>query len=154
MSGLFKSNYLKKNETKVLLATQFEPICARRCFPCFDEPSLKATFNLTISCPVDKTVISNTNIKSQKIENDIQTVSFETTPIMSTYLLAFVIGEFDFLETKTSNGLPIRVFTPPEKKEQGRFALEVASKAIPVFEKFFGQKYSLSKLGNLFYFLI
>lgn len=64
---------------------------------------------------------------------------------MSTYLLAFVIGEFDYVESKTGN-TAIRVYTPVGKKEQGEFALEVTKKVIPLFEEYFGEKYPLPKL--------
>ena len=56
---------------------------------------------------------------------NLKVVTFGTSPIMSTYLVAFVVGEFDFVESKSADGVDVRVFTPPGKKEQGDFALEV-----------------------------
>jgi len=80
------------------------------------------------------------------MEKKRKTVKFSKSPIMSTYLLAFTIGEFDFVEGKTKDGLPIRVFTPLGKSKQGEFGLEVCSKVIPLFEDYFGKKYPLPKL--------
>lgn len=65
---------------------------------------------------------------------ELKTVTFDETPIMSTYLLAFVVGEFDYVEDKTSNGVVVRVYTPLGKSEQGLFALQVAVKTLPFYD--------------------
>ena len=76
----------------------------------------------------------------------MQTVIFETTPIMSTYLVAIVIGEFDYIEDHSSDGVLVRVYTPKGKEEQGRFALHVATKVLPYYKSYFNIPYPLPKI--------
>ena len=85
-------------------------------------------------------------IKSKKTSENLETWEFEKTPVMSTYLVAFVVGEFDYVEGKTSDGLIIRVYTPKGKAYQGQFALDVATRVIPLYNEYFGIPYSLPKL--------
>ena len=73
-------------------------------------------------------------------------IKFETTPIMSTYLVAMVVGEFDYIEDLTSDGIRVRVYTPVGKQEQGRFALEVAVKVLPYYKEYFKIPYPLPKM--------
>jgi puromycin-sensitive aminopeptidase len=76
----------------------------------------------------------------------MQTIEFETTPIMSTYLVAIVIGEFDYIENNSSDGVLVRVYTPKGKQEQGRFALHVATKVLPYYKSYFDIPYPLPKI--------
>lgn len=86
----------------------------------------------------DKWLKHSFGVQVSETENgDFKVVTFDETPIMSTYLLAFVVGEFDYVESKTENGHVVRVYTPIGKSEQGRFALEVAVKALPFYESEF-----------------
>lgn len=75
-----------------------------------------------------------------------ETIKFQKSKIMSTYLVAVVVGEFDYLEDKTIDGTVVRVYTPKNKQEQGRFALEVATKVLPYYNKYFGISYPLPKM--------
>ena len=68
---------------------------------------------------------------------------------MSTYLVAYVVGEFDYLETKDSNGVNIRVYTPLGKKEHGQFALDTASKVLPFYAEYFNIKYPIAKADQI-----
>jgi len=80
-------------------------------------------------------------------EKRTKTVVFAKSPIMSTYLVAFVVGEFDFVETTIKNGtLPVRIYVPVGKADQGKFALEVTSKVIPYYEEWFDIPYFLPKV--------
>eukprot|EP00817_Percolomonadidae_sp_ATCC50343_P002352 CAMPEP_0117423504 /NCGR_PEP_ID=MMETSP0758-20121206/4115_1 /TAXON_ID=63605 /ORGANISM="Percolomonas cosmopolitus, Strain AE-1 (ATCC 50343)" /LENGTH=878 /DNA_ID=CAMNT_0005206733 /DNA_START=5 /DNA_END=2641 /DNA_ORIENTATION=+ len=148
MKGFYKSTYKVGKESKIMGTTQFEATDARRALPCFDEPSRKATFKLTLTYPRHMSAISNTNAVKMEtnIEENTKTVEYAQTPRMSTYLLAWVIGEFDFLEGNTKNGLRIRVFTPLGKTNLGTFALDVALRVIPLFEDLFQIPYPLPKL--------
>ncbi|CAF1004993.1 unnamed protein product [Adineta steineri] len=142
--------YRTKDKNKIGACTQFEPAYARRAFPCFDEPSFKANFTITIRAPKHLTTLSNMPIKSQKDdENNTCTYEFETSPIMSTYLVAYVIGAYDYVETYDTNNVLIRVYTPVGKKEQGLFALHTTAKILPFYAEYFGIKYPLSKVDNV-----
>ncbi|XP_006620199.1 puromycin-sensitive aminopeptidase isoform X1 [Apis laboriosa] len=147
MKGFYRSKYIGVNGTVEHAAvTQFEPTDARRCFPCWDEPAHKATFDITLNVPSGLTALSNMPIKNKVTNEAVETLVFERTPIMSTYLVAVVVGEFDYIEDKSSDGVLVRVYTPKSKKEQGQFALEVATKVLPYYKTYFGIAYPLPKI--------
>lgn len=83
-----------------------------RCFPCWDEPALKATFDISLLVPKDRVALSNMPVKTQEGKGELVKYTFETTPIMSTYLVAAVIGEYDYVEATSSDGVLVRVYTP------------------------------------------
>ena len=116
----YRSKYTNQAKEEAYMAvTQFEPTDARRAFPCWDEPALKASFDVTLVVPKKLMAISNmpavraTWLRfphylilnslqiSEKEEGDLKAVTFDRSPIMSTYLLALIVGEFDVLEGKT-----------------------------------------------------
>ncbi|CAF4239633.1 unnamed protein product, partial [Adineta steineri] len=113
MVGFYRNQYTTPDGTvRYGASTQFEPADCRRAFPCWDEPNFKATFDITLITPKDLRAISNMPIKSENefAENkEWKVTKFDRTPIMSTYLVAFVIGEYDYVETKDSNGVSMRV---------------------------------------------
>ena len=150
LKGFYRSKYVHPSgEERYAATTQFEAADARRCFPCWDEPALKATFDVTIVADRAKTVLSNMPlIDSVPVEGsaELSRFRFERTPIMSTYLLAFVIGEYDYIEQRDKNGVLIRVYTPLGKTELGKFALEVAVKTLPFYNDYFRIAYPLPKL--------
>ncbi|MDB5166742.1 MAG: puromycin-sensitive aminopeptidase [Candidatus Saccharibacteria bacterium] len=141
MNGIYPCFFEEDGTEKVLLATQFESHHAREAFPCIDEPEAKATFDLTLTTPADEPVIANTPIKSQ----DGNVTTFETTPRMSTYLLAFVCGELKYLESKTANGTVVRTYATPANVEHTRFALDVAVKCLEFYNEYFDIPYPLAK---------
>ncbi|PNY27511.1 Aminopeptidase 2, mitochondrial [Tolypocladium capitatum] len=161
MAGFYRSKYKpvatpaksvpRDDEFHYMFSTQFESCDARRAFPCFDEPNLKATFDFEIEVPVDQVALSNMPVKDTEPTKDgWNMVSFETTPIMSTYLLAWAVGDFEYVEAQTDrryNGkqLPVRVYTTRGLKEQGRWALEHAPKIIDFFSEIFDIDYPLPK---------
>lgn len=143
MRGFYRSRYEHNGSTYHMGVTQFESTDARRAFPCFDEPSHKATFKVSLKVPVDRTVISNT-IETEIIEHEgFKTVHFAPTPKMSSYLLAFIIGHFEFVEKTTPQGVKVRVYVTPGKKDQARFALDAAAKLMSFYHEFFGISYPL-----------
>ncbi|XP_024886627.1 puromycin-sensitive aminopeptidase isoform X1 [Temnothorax curvispinosus] len=147
MKGLYRSKYTGEDGTVEHAAvTQFEPTDARRCFPCWDEPALKATFDITLKVPRGLTALSNMPVKSKITNGNYETLTFERTPIMSTYLVAVVVGDFDYIEDMSSDGVLVRVYVPKSKKEQGQFALEVATKVLPYYKTYFGIAYPLPKI--------
>uniref|UniRef100_A0A8C7YTA0 Puromycin-sensitive aminopeptidase n=1 Tax=Oryzias sinensis TaxID=183150 RepID=A0A8C7YTA0_9TELE len=110
---------------------------------------IKATFDITLIVPKDRVALSNMNVIERKPHPDDENlveVKFATTPIMSTYLVAFVIGEYDHVESQSSDGVTVRVYTPVGKAEQGKFALEVATKTLPFYKDYFNVPYPLPKI--------
>lgn len=147
LKGLYRSKYVNENgEDRYAAVTQFEATDARRCFPCWDEPALKATFDISLVVPPKLVALSNMPVKSSKTKEDLIRYDFETTPIMSTYLVAVVVGEYDYVEDRSADGVVVRVYTPRGKKEQGLFALEVATKVLPYYKEYFNIAYPLPKI--------
>jgi aminopeptidase N len=139
--------YLSKTKTRNYAVTQFEPTDARRAYPSFDEPALKATYDVTLVVDSGDTAISNTNIISDQpgpIAGK-HTLRFATTPKMSTYLVAFLVGDFKCSEGK-SDGVPIRACSTPDKVELTKFALESAKYVLHYYNDYFGIKYPMPKL--------
>uniref|UniRef100_A0A673WR73 Aminopeptidase n=1 Tax=Salmo trutta TaxID=8032 RepID=A0A673WR73_SALTR len=150
MKGFYRSKYATPaGEIRYAAVTQFEATDARRAFPCWDEPAIKATFDISLIVPKDRVALSNMNVIDRKPhpeDDSLLEVKFATTPIMSTYLVAFVIGEYDFVEGQSSDGVTVRVYTPTGKAEQGKFALEVAVKTLPFYNEYFNVPYPLPKI--------
>lgn len=111
-----------------------------------DEPAIKATFDITLKVPEDRVALSNMPIIDDNTEDGLRTVRFGTTPVMSTYLVAVVVGEYDYVEDTSNDGVLVRVYTPLGKKEQGLFALDVATKVLPYYKDYFNIAYPLPKM--------
>ena len=147
MRGFYRSSYVVEGVTRHMATTQFEATDARRAFPCFDEPAQKAVFHVSLVIPKNKTAISNTLPTSvAEHEAGYQVLKFSPTPKMSTYLLAFIIGDFEYIEAKTKRGVQVRVFTTPGKKHQAKFALDCAVRTLDFYEKYFNIKYPMPNL--------
>lgn len=126
--------------------TQLEATDARRAFPCFDEPAFKATFDITVVADKGMTAIANTKaISDEPGPGEKHTVRFATSQKMSSYLAAIAVGNFDYIEGE-AEGIPIRVYSMPGKKELGRFALESTKYFLAYFNHYFGIKYPYGKL--------
>ncbi|MBI2055021.1 MAG: M1 family metallopeptidase [Candidatus Sungbacteria bacterium] len=150
MRGFYRSRYEKDGKEHWLATTQFEATDARRAFLCVDEPEAKAVFDVTLMTPRGHTAISNTlPVHVAEHESGYQIVKFAPTPKMSTYLLVFIVGDFEFVEKKTSRGTLVRVFVTPGKKHQAMFALDVAAKVLTFFENYFAIKYPLPVLDMI-----
>jgi len=147
MKGFYRSKYVVDGVEKYNAVTQFESTDARRCFPCWDEPALKATYDVTLVVPKDLVALSNMSSTSERAtDGGLKTIEYATTPIMSTYLLAFVVGEFDFVEGVSNHGVNIKVYSPPGKSQRGNHALNVGIKALDFFTEYFDIPYPLDKL--------
>lgn len=156
MAGFYRSAYRNQDgKDDFMYSTQFESCDARRAFPCFDEPNLKATFDFNITVPDSYTVLSNMPVsKSEAIGSGLKKITFEKSPEMSTYLYAWACGEFDYVETTTQrkyNGrqLPVRVYTTKGLADQGKFALDNAAKIVDYFSEIFEIEYPLPKVDLL-----
>jgi puromycin-sensitive aminopeptidase len=178
MRGFYRSRYEIDGKENFMATTQFEATDARKAFPCFDEPAHKAVFNVSLIVPNGKTAISNTLPTSiQEHEGRYKIVKFAPTPKMSTYLLAFIVGDFEYIEAYTTppsghpssirrgrslsplirestegegvSGVCVRVYTTPGKKHQAKFALDVAVKVLEFYEKYFDIPYPLNTLDMI-----
>ena len=139
--------YLSKTKLRGYGVTQFEATDARRAFPCFDEPALKATFSVSLVVDAGDTAISNMKIVSDTPGPAAakHTIAFAATPKMSTYLVAWLVGDFKCTEGK-SDGVAIRACATPDKVALTQFALDAAKWDLHYYDKYFRIKYPLAKL--------
>src|SRR3989344_5191046 len=156
MQGIYPCKFTDKGEEKIILATQFEAPHAREAFPCIDEPEAKATFQLSLTSPNDQVVLSNTPIEKQQTirskgaNSALIKTTFETTPMMSTYLLAFVIGDLHSVEAKTKAGIIVRSWGAISRpKDQLQYSVDEAVRALDFFSNYFGIAYPLTKLDQV-----
>ncbi|WKX89354.1 hypothetical protein Q1695_008754 [Nippostrongylus brasiliensis] len=150
MRGFYRSSYRdENNQEKYLASTQFESTYARYAFPCFDEPIYKATFDISLVIDAGLTAISNmpaiTSTPCDFHGAKKMWIKFDRTPQMSAYLVAFVVGELDYIQTTSKAGTTMRVYTVPGKRSQGIYSLDLAAKAIDWCSDWFGIDYPLPK---------
>jgi len=152
MAGFYRSTYKNADGTEGLMATtQMEATDCRRAFPCFDEPALKSTFTVTLIADKKYTCLSNMDVDTTteittKSGDKKNAVLFKTSPVMSTYLVAFIVGELNYIETNEFR-LPIRIYAPVNQDiEHGRYALELAAKTLAYYEKTFDSPFPLPKM--------
>ncbi|WKY05901.1 hypothetical protein Q1695_006256 [Nippostrongylus brasiliensis] len=127
--------------------TKFEPAMARSFVPCWDDPGVKATFNISVQHPTRFVVLSNMPKKAEKRRRDgTTTTTFQETPPMSTYLLAFAIGEMVPLEMRTERNLPLAVWTHPEDFLSARFAANFSPVMFDRIEEELEVPYPLPKM--------
>ncbi len=147
--GLYISRYQKNGVEQKALATQFEPADARRMFPCWDEPAFRVKMDLSVVVPDGVVVLSNMPEGQKGGSAPLTNVAeFKTTPPMPTYLLALFAGDFEYVGDEV-DGVELRVYTTPGKKEQGRYALEITKEIMRDYTEYFGVKYPLPKLDQL-----
>ncbi|KAI8825989.1 peptidase family M1-domain-containing protein [Fimicolochytrium jonesii] len=158
MAGFYRSSYTADNgEKKHMVVSQFEATDCRRALPSWDEPNLKATFDVILNVEKNLTALSNMNQTEEKIVEingkEKKAVHFATTPIMSTYLLAFAVGDLEYIEATATPKSPAdakplvcRVYTLPGHKHKGHFALEVCARTLEFFSEYFDIAYPLPKM--------
>ena len=150
LRGFYRSTYKDATgTTRTLAATQFEATDARRAFPCWDEPSFKAVFASTLAIDRALTAVSNTAIVSERQEAGKKVVTFADTIKMSTYLVAFVVGELEASDAATVGPTPLRVWSVPGKKRLTSFGQEIAAASLAFFEQYYGCPYPGDKLDLL-----
>ena len=150
MHGLYPCYFTHDGVKKQLFATQFESHHAREVFPCVDEPAAKAEYDLTLVTRTGITVLGNMPVKSEEENGDSLTTTFEKTPRMSSYLLAFVIGELHKKSARTKSGVEVNIWATPAQNENTLdFALDIATRSIDFYDEYFGVKYPLPKSDHV-----
>ena len=151
LHGFYRSEYTAPDgETRYLATTQFEATDARRAFPCWDEPAHKASFDLTLVIPSDLVAVSNNPVVEEvAVDGGFMSLRFGETPVMSTYLLAFVIGDLVAIHQQANERTNVGIYTTRGKEEQGRFALDTSVKLLGFFNDYFGIPYPLEKLDHI-----
>ncbi|KAL1849360.1 hypothetical protein VTK73DRAFT_9896 [Phialemonium thermophilum] len=168
MSGFFRARFrdvgpsapgrIRDGDYAAVLSTHFEPCYARSAFPCFDEPHLKATFDFDIEVPADLTALSNMPVKASTAlagsKAGQKRIQFQRTPVMSTYLLAWVVGEFEYVEafTEKKHGgihVPVRVYTPLGLRAYATLAVECAWKVLDLYRDMFQIDYPIHKCDHV-----
>ena len=147
--GFYRSQYDENGKRKYILTSQFEAAYARAAFPCFDEPSFKATFDISMIVDKDLEAISNMPVKSvSPYGKDRKLVSFGTTPIMSSYLLYLGVGKYDRVSSMLGS-IKVSVLTTPGKRALARLPLEYGKKFLKYYNDYFGIRYPLPKMDML-----
>lgn len=145
MNGIYPCYFKHDGKEKKLIATQFESHHAREAFPCIDEPEAKAVFELTLISPKSEAVVSNMPPQHQNEQHGKLVTTFQPTPQMSTYLLAFVFGEMEYLESTTKEGVVVRTYATPDNIQFTKFALDCAVKTLEFYNQYFDIPYALPK---------
>ncbi|CAL8262787.1 unnamed protein product [Merluccius merluccius] len=154
LGGFYRSEYTENNVTKIVATTQMQPTDARKAFPCFDEPAMKAIFNITLIHDHGTIALSNgmeigTSNKTMD-GKDVQVTIFEPTKKMSTYLLAFIVSDFKFISS-IQNGVLVRIFARADAitAGQGEYALNVTGPILKFFEDYYNSSYPLPKSDQI-----
>ena len=143
--GYYKSSYQLDGETKYICTTQCEPVSARRAFPCFDEPAIKATFDIILNVPKNDKCFSNMPIESEEFQGERKIVKFKRSVKMSTYLVTFINGEFESYTDETESGVKLGFHFSKAHKNVLKFPIEILKKILTLYEKLFKIPFPLPK---------
>jgi puromycin-sensitive aminopeptidase len=147
LRGFYRSRYKGPDgDWRWLAATQFEATDARRCFPCWDEPAFKAVFSSTLVIDPALEAISNTRVAAEQVENDKKVVRFADTMPMSTYLVAYIVGELEASEPVPAGSATLRVWCRPGKRHLTNFGRTIGAASLAFFEDYYGRNYPGDKL--------
>uniref|UniRef100_A0A9J8A0K9 Aminopeptidase n=1 Tax=Cyprinus carpio carpio TaxID=630221 RepID=A0A9J8A0K9_CYPCA len=147
LEGFYRSEYMEDGEKKIIAITQMQATYARKAFPCFDEPGMKAVFHITLIHDLETTALSNITIDGTAVTRTI----FGPTKKMSTYLIAFVVSDFKYISAKDKKGVLVRIWARKKAIEdgQGNYALKITQPILEFFEKYYNTSYPLSKSDQI-----
>uniref|UniRef100_A0A672M2K7 Aminopeptidase n=1 Tax=Sinocyclocheilus grahami TaxID=75366 RepID=A0A672M2K7_SINGR len=145
--GFYKGRYITNSgEVRMMASTQFEATHARAAFPCFDEPAFKANFTIRVRRESRHISISNMpKLRTAELADGLLEDQFDTTVKMSTYLVAFIICDFQSISKTSQHGIEISVYTVPEKISQAEYALNTAVTLLDFYDDYFDIPYPLPK---------
>ncbi|XP_077983679.1 aminopeptidase N-like [Glandiceps talaboti] len=144
--ALYLNTYQVGNETRYVVASQLEHVFSRRVFPSFDEPAMKATFDIIIKHRTIRSALSNMPVIRNETDGDWNTAYFDTTPIMSNYLVAVVVSDFVYKEKTTKNGVKFRLWSRQEVIDTVDFSMDFGIKTIEHFEELWNISFPMPKL--------
>ncbi|KAK5868074.1 hypothetical protein PBY51_012519 [Eleginops maclovinus] len=154
LGGFYRSEYFEDGVKKVVATTQMQPTDARKAFPCFDEPAMKAVFHITLIHDIGTVALSNGKQQETSMLNlgkqNVQKTVFEPTEKMSTYLLAFIVSDFAHINNTVDEVL-IRIFARKSAIDagQGQYALNKTGPILKFFEGYYSSKYPLPKSDQI-----
>ncbi|NNF64434.1 MAG: M1 family metallopeptidase [Acidimicrobiia bacterium] len=150
LEGFYRSIYDDpEGEKQVIATTQFEATYARQAFPCWDQPDMKAVFGITLVVPEDMAAISNSPVEREESKDGKRTVLFKDTMVMSTYLVAFIIGKLEGTEVVDVDGVPLQVWHTPGKGHMASYALEAGAFGLRYLSDFYGIPYPGDKVDMI-----
>uniref|UniRef100_A0A8C7JZR3 Aminopeptidase n=1 Tax=Oncorhynchus kisutch TaxID=8019 RepID=A0A8C7JZR3_ONCKI len=154
LGGFYRSEYTEGTSPpvrKVVATTQMQPVDARKAFPCFDEPAMKAVFHMTLLHAHGTVALANASVNVTVNGQDVTRTSFQPTPLMSTYLLAFVVSEFGFIHSTEGEKVLIRIWARKQAiaEGQGDYALEKTGPILEFFENYYSSSYPLTKSDQI-----
>jgi cytosol alanyl aminopeptidase len=146
-SGLFR----RQDSGNWYIFSQFEAIDARAAFPCFDEPSYKTPWQLTLHIPPQDSAVTNAGIESEKTEGGSKIVAFRQTKPLPSYLVALAVGPFEYVNAGTAgkNRVPVRIVVPKGRSNQAKYAAEITAAIITHHEEYFGVDYPYDKADQV-----
>ncbi len=148
LRGFYRSTFTDEDGVERTIATtQFESTSARRAFPCFDEPAFKASYGVTLVVPEGEFAVSNgPTISETSLGDGRKEIVFEDTMVMSTYLVAFIVGPFEATDPVDVDGVPLRIVHPIGKGHLTDYSLEAGAFALKFFTEYYGIPYPGQKL--------
>ncbi|XP_078138644.1 aminopeptidase Ey-like, partial [Centroberyx gerrardi] len=155
LEGFYRSEYMDDGVKKVVATSQMQATHARKAFPCFDEPAMKAVFNITIIHDRDTVALSNSrdiDVADSVIDGvAVRKTTFEPTERMSTYLLAFIVSDFAYIESTQDNNVMVRIWARRKAIDdgQGAYALNVTGPILKFYERYYNATYPLSKSDQI-----
>ncbi len=146
-TGVFRA----QDKGERYLLTQFESTDARDAFPCFDEPSYKTPWQLTLRIPAADRAVSNTPVESEAAKGTTRTIVFKETKPLPSYLVAFAVGPWEFVDAGRAgvNRVPVRIVAPKGRAQEAKYAAEVTATILTRLEEYFGVPYPYAKADQV-----